>query len=78
MNCQSCGKKVRETARFCDACGVRLHTVHSRVVIDLTAKKEEMVVPAPFTPSFLFPLEIEKKRRFPFIPSRRDKQVKEI
>jgi lysophospholipase L1-like esterase len=78
MNCESCGKKVRETARFCDACGVRLHTATSRIVIDLNAQKEEMALPAPFTPSFLFPQEAEKKRRFPFIPSRRDKQVKEI
>ncbi|MBD0372229.1 MAG: hypothetical protein ICV60_15410 [Pyrinomonadaceae bacterium] len=77
MNCQSCGKTVRETARFCDACGVRLHTAPSRIVIDLSAKKEEQVaLPAPFTPSFLFPQAVEKKRRFPFI--HRDKPVKEI
>ncbi|HEY0322235.1 MAG TPA: GDSL-type esterase/lipase family protein [Pyrinomonadaceae bacterium] len=77
MNCQSCGKKVRETARFCDACGVALHTSHSRIIIDLSAKKEEVALPAPLTPSFLFPQEVEKKRRFHFIPSRRDKQIKE-
>lgn len=76
MNCQSCGKKVRETARFCDTCGVLLHTTHSRIVIDLSAKKEEVALPAPFTPSFLFPQEMVKKRRFPF--RHRDKQVKEI
>jgi lysophospholipase L1-like esterase len=76
MNCQSCGKKVRETARFCDTCGVLLHTAHSRIVIDLSAK-EEVAIPAPFTPSFLFPQEAEKKqRRFPFI--HRDKPVKEL
>jgi lysophospholipase L1-like esterase len=78
MNCQACGKTGRETARFCDACGVRLHTATSRIVIDLSAKKEEQVaLPAPFAPSFLFPQEVEKKRRFPFIPTRRDRQVKE-
>jgi lysophospholipase L1-like esterase len=78
MNCESCGKTVRETARFCDTCGVRLHTATSRIVIDVNAKKEEVAVPAPLAPSLLFPRAAEKKRRFPFIPSRRDKQVKEI
>jgi lysophospholipase L1-like esterase len=76
MNCQSCGKKVRETARFCDTCGVRLQPAHSRIVVDLNAKQEEVVAPAPFAPSFLFPPEAEKKRRF--FPSRKDKQVREI
>src|SRR4051794_33099964 len=78
MNCQSCGKTVRETARFCDACGVRLQLVQTRIVIDLSARKEEVAVPAPLTPSFLFPQEVEKKRRFPFIPSKKDKQVKAV
>src|SRR3954469_7872841 len=77
MNCQSCGKTARETARFCDTCGARLHVVQSRIVIDLSARKEEVAVPpAPLTPSFHFPQEIEKKRRFPFITSKKDKQVK--
>ncbi|HEV7844095.1 MAG TPA: hypothetical protein VGO69_10395, partial [Pyrinomonadaceae bacterium] len=76
MNCQSCGKTVLETARFCDICGVRLHTSPSRLVIDLSAGREEVTVPAPFAPSLLFPQKVEKKRRFPFI--HRNKQVKEI
>jgi lysophospholipase L1-like esterase len=76
MNCQTCGKRARETARFCDACGVLLHTSTSRIIIDLGAEKEEVALPAPFAPSFLFPQEIEKKRRFPFI--HRDRQVKEL
>lgn len=78
MNCKACGKTVRETARFCDACGVRL-VYGSRMVIDINTKKEEMAVPAPFAPSTLFPSEsaVVKRRRFPFIPSRREKKRKE-
>ena len=72
MNCKACGKKVRETARFCDTCGVQVH-YGSRLVIDLNVKKEEIAIPAPFAPSFLFPQEVEKRRFFFFIPSRRDR-----
>lgn len=72
MNCKACGKTVRETAKFCDACGVRV-TYGSRMVIDLSPGKEGAGFPAPFAPSMLFPQEVEKRRRFSFIPSRRGK-----
>lgn len=75
MNCKACGKAIRETDRFCEACGVGVN-YGSRIVIDFGAKGEEAVVPAPFAPSILFPQEnaIEKRRRFSFIPSRRDRK----
>jgi lysophospholipase L1-like esterase len=75
MNCKSCGNKLAEADRFCDGCGVLIN-YEPHIVVELTAKKEEVAVPAPFAPSILFPQAdtLAKRRRIPFITARRDRK----
>ena len=77
MNCQACGKTVRETAKFCDGCGVAL-MLRSSIHVDLTVKEKRVMPASSFVPSILFPPDdviVEKRLlRLPFISAARKRR----
>ncbi len=76
MNCQACGKTVRETAKFCDGCGVPLMRPR-RVHVDVGVQEKRAAPASSFATSILFPPDdhiVEKRRRIPFISAARKRK----